>query len=222
ATRTLDVLRALAIARGHACALEDLHEWLWPDADGAQAKAACDQALHRLRRLLDAPDAIVQRGAQLRLAQDQVWVDLDAWEAEVARALQVGVAGAEGLMERAFSRFSGPPFQGTTVAPWALAAVERAAGRFLELSVRLGRRHEARGDHESARTVYLRALDFFPTSERCHEALIRGRVAQGDAAAALEHYDRCDRVLRAARGEGASPALAALVAPFRARTSRAG
>ena len=55
-TRTLDVLRALAIAKNHTCSLHELYEWLWPDADGDAAKAACEQALHRLRKLLAMPD----------------------------------------------------------------------------------------------------------------------------------------------------------------------
>lgn len=60
-TRSLDILRVLAISKDHACSLQDIYEWLWPDAEGDQAKAACEQALHRLRKLLSAPHLIVQR-----------------------------------------------------------------------------------------------------------------------------------------------------------------
>lgn len=55
-TRSLDILRVLAISKDYACSLQDIYEWLWPDAEGDQAKAACEQALHRLRKLLSAPD----------------------------------------------------------------------------------------------------------------------------------------------------------------------
>ena len=64
-TRSLDILRVLAIAKDHACSLQDIYEWLWPDAEGDQAKAACEQALHRLRKLLSVagPDRATRRPA---------------------------------------------------------------------------------------------------------------------------------------------------------------
>ncbi|MDH0866742.1 hypothetical protein [Mitsuaria sp. GD03876] len=65
--RSLDILRMLALARDHTCALVDLHDAFWPDADGDRAKAACEQALHRLRRLLGDAELVVQRGRQRAL-----------------------------------------------------------------------------------------------------------------------------------------------------------
>src|SRR5262249_55164164 len=86
-TRPLGILRVLAAAQAHACAAQQLYDGLWPDADGDQAKAACEQALRRLRRLIGRADVIVQREGKLRLATDRVWVDLDHWEAIVAAGL---------------------------------------------------------------------------------------------------------------------------------------
>jgi transposase len=75
--RSLDIIRALAAAKDHSCSLEQLYDQLWPDADGDKAKAACEQALHRLRRLLGRADLVVQREGRLRFAPDKVWVDRD-------------------------------------------------------------------------------------------------------------------------------------------------
>jgi hypothetical protein len=73
--RSLDIVRALAAAKDHSCSLQQLYDRLWPDADGDKAKAACEQALHRLRRLLGRADLVVQREGKLRFAPDKVWVD---------------------------------------------------------------------------------------------------------------------------------------------------
>jgi DNA-binding SARP family transcriptional activator len=208
-TRTLDIVRALAIAKDQTCALDELHEWLWPDADGDRARAACEQALHRLRRLLGTPDLVVQREGRLRLSPKLVWVDVVAWELGLRRAAKRGL---EAELERLFWSFSGPLFQAAPATTWSLAVAERVRSRFIELTSRIGEHWESRGDHAKARTFYLRALDLYPASERCYEALLRGRLAQGDHGGALEDYRRCQRVL-AALGAAPSPAIRALMAP---------
>jgi hypothetical protein len=94
-----------------------------------------------------------------------------------------------------------------------LAASERVRSKLVELATRIGQRHESRGDHASARSYYLRALDWYPTSERCYLALLRGRLAQSDVAGALEDYRRCEKVLKTATQGGPSPAIRSLMAP---------
>ena len=63
-------------------------------------------------------------------------------------------------------------------------------------------------------TICLRALDFFPTSERCYQALVRARLAQGDVAGAIEDYRRCERVLSSTNQTRPSSALRSLVEPW--------
>jgi LuxR family maltose regulon positive regulatory protein len=213
-TRSLDLLRRLAIANGQTLSLDDVYESLWPDADGDQAKAACEQALHRLRRLLGRTDFLSQREGTLRLLRDRVWVDLDAWQIERDRALRLGPSEtALDELERVFWRFSGPLFQGMSEKPWSLLATERVRSELVELATRLGGHWDARGAHEKARTFYARALEFYPASERCYEALLRSRLAESDIAGALEDYHRYERVLHVTRATGPSPALRAIMAP---------
>ncbi len=101
-TRSLDLLRVLAISKDYACSLQDIYEWLWPDAEGDQAKAACEQALHRLRKLLSAPDLIVQREGRLYLSAQHTWVDFANWERKLALALR---ASQDEVMQRALDDF---------------------------------------------------------------------------------------------------------------------
>lgn len=207
-TRSLDILRVLAIAKDHACSLQDIYEWLWPDAEGDQAKAACEQALHRLRKLLSTSDLIVQREARLYLSAQHTWVDLVDWERKLTLALRTS---QEAVMQRALDEFGGPLFHSERAAAWALPAIERVRSKFIELAGRLARKLEAQGNHAGARAVFLRAIDRYPTSAVCYEGLIRNRLAMQDQAGALEDYERYLRVIRSTREATPSPAIRSLV-----------
>jgi LuxR family transcriptional regulator, maltose regulon positive regulatory protein len=211
-TRSLDVLRALAIARNHTCSLADLYEWFWPDAEGDAAKAACEQALHRLRKLLQLPEVLVQREGKLRLAPELVWVDLDGWELALSAALRPDrdAAASEAAMQNAFDAFTGPMYERN--AAWLLPTAERMRGKFLELTERLARHREAQGNHGAARAIYLRAIDMYPAAARCYEGMIRNRLAMHDEAGALDDYQRYRRMLEATPEAVASPAIRQLVA----------
>jgi DNA-binding SARP family transcriptional activator len=205
--KSLDILRALAIAPTRSCALADLYEWFWPDADGDLAKAACDQALHRLRKLLGNAAQVTQRNGRVHLRGDNLCIDLDEWEV----ALQAGLRPlseqqeSERGMEDAFRSFPGPLVECDRSTPWMQSAAERVRGKFIELTARLARAYEGRGAHARARALYLRAIDMYPTCSRCYESLIRGSLAQGDVPRAIEDYRRYERMLRAS---GIQPAVA--------------
>lgn len=212
-SRSLDIVRVLAVARDHTCSSQQIYDWLWPDADGDQAKSACEQALHRLRRLLGTHDVIVQREGRLRLAPDKVWIDLDDWETRLAGALSKDPPAAEVDMERAVAEFPGPLHATEPMAPWSMAAAERVRKSYIEVVMRLGHRLEERGEIQKAADVHLRALDVYPTSERCWEGLLRARLTTGDAAGALDEYHRCERML-ASVGRTPSASIRALVVPL--------
>lgn len=207
-TRALDILRMLAISKDHACSLENLQDSLWPDLDGDQAKAACDQALHRLRKLLGTADLIVQREGRLRLAPDRVWIDLADWESRRKTLANSSVVELEQL----FLDFPGPlQFRAQS---WSLPVAERVRDEFVELTIHLGKQCEARSDWAAARGYYLRAIEIYPESARLSQALIQARLAQGDVAGAIDDYARYERTLRAAGGETPSPAIRALIQPL--------
>jgi DNA-binding SARP family transcriptional activator len=213
-TRALDILRFLAIAKDHACSLEALQDWLWPDLEGDRAKAACEQALHRLRRLLGRADLIVQREGGLRLAPGKVWVDLADWEARLKQAGSSKPEEATRRLEAALLDFPGPPLGHGRMPGWALPATEHVRGEFVDAAVQAGRRYEASGEAERARAIYLRALEHYPDAARIYEALIRECAARADAAAAMEHYARYERTLQASGGGDPSPTIRMLVQPF--------
>jgi len=215
-TRALDILRSLAISKDHTCALENLQDSLWPDLDGDQAKAACEQALHRLRKLLGQADLVVQREGKIRLPSDRVWVDLAEWETRLKHALSSNahVQAARPELERLFLEFPGPLLPNERPAAWLLPVAERVRGQFIDLAGHVSRQCEVQGDAATARGSYLRALEFYPDSARIYRGLIQGRLAQGDVAGAIADYSRYERTVRATIDGVPSPAIRALIQPF--------
>ncbi|MGE0239055.1 MAG: BTAD domain-containing putative transcriptional regulator [Parvibaculaceae bacterium] len=215
-TRALDILRVLAISKDCACSLETLQDWLWPDLDGDQAKAACEQALHRLRKLLGQAEFIAQREGRLRLAPEKVWVDAAEWESRLRKALgaRTEVRPDHIELQRLHLDFPGPLLLNDRLPSWLQPAAERLREQFVDLADRIGQQREAAGDAAGARDNYLRALDFYPDAARIHKGLIQGRLAQKDVAGALADYSRYERTVKAAADGEPSPGIRALIQPF--------
>jgi DNA-binding SARP family transcriptional activator len=209
ATRVLDILRMLSVSKDQSCSLDHLQDLLWPDLDGDQAKAACEQALHRLRKMLGRKDLIVQREGRVRLASDNVWVDLQDWEARLKQALSRTISEQEALLPD----FPGPALHHSPVPSWAIPATERVRDGFVELAVRVGKHREAQRDYEGARAAYLRVLDFYPDSARAYQFLIQERLQQNDVAGAIECYARYERTIEAEGQSAPSPAIRSLIRP---------
>ncbi len=190
-TRSLEIVRALAVARDHACTSEQLCDWLWPDADGALAKAACEQALHRLRRLLGRTDLVVHREGKLRLAADTVWVDLDHWGVRLAGALSRRTIG-DAELERVVAEFPGPLVSSEPPPSWLMAAAERLRG--VVHRGRLASRQTVRGARRPAQG--LRSLPAGPRRLSDLRTVLRGAAA---GAARHGRRGRRDRRLPALR-----------------------
>jgi DNA-binding SARP family transcriptional activator/transposase len=206
--RALDLLRLLAISRPHACPLEDLHDALWPDADGAQARAACEQALHRLRKLLGDASLVVQRDGRVSLDRERVWTDLDAWEARRQSLVPDTMLTPDEVRELLLE-FGGPLFGAEPAAPWSLVVAERVRAAFVELAERAAGEALAAGDPDRAHALVHHALDVYPDSARLHELLIRQSIGRSDPAGALEAWGRWER-MRHALGQPQPPTIAEL------------
>ncbi|RWK61563.1 hypothetical protein [Mesorhizobium sp.] len=220
-TKALDILRVLAISKDNTSSMETLQDWLWPDLDGDQARAACEQALHRLRKLLGRIDLIVQREGRLRLASDKVWIDLADWDARLKSAATTYGEAAELRPDAKtlFLTFPGPLFLHERASFWSLAAAEKVRRDLIDLALRIGQRLEATNAHE-ARSIYQRTLDLYPDAGPVCKALIKERLSRRDFEGAVDDYARYERALRAA-GEAAPAAeIRALVDPYLVRHTR--
>ena len=198
--RTLDLLRALTALGGLRVDAARLCDLLWPETDGAAARSAFDMTLHRLRRLLRRDDALSLHDGKLSLNPDLCWVDAFAVE-DALRALERLQATNAPLSElgapaeRLLALYQGEFLHGESDAGWVLPPRERLRRRFVRQVVALGRRWEHAGQDAEALDLYERGLDQDPLSEELYRRLMHLHRAQGDRAAALGVYRRCQDVL---------------------------
>src|SRR6266576_2999579 len=86
--RPLDLLKLVVALGGDNVDISQLMAALWPDADGASAKASFDMALLRLRTLLEVDNAVVLAAGKLSLARSLAWTDVWAFETALEAAQQ--------------------------------------------------------------------------------------------------------------------------------------
>ena len=118
--RALELLSALIAAGGRGVSVASLSDSLWPEADGFDAYRAFTTTLHRLRRLLQCPDAV--RLCAGRLTLDAQLCRVDLWEFE--RTLRAA-RDADALHD-ALGLYHGP-FMGDDPSPWSISLRARRA-----------------------------------------------------------------------------------------------
>ena len=167
---------------------------LWPDADGAAARAAFDMAVMRLRKLLGHGDALRLDASRVGFDTAQVWVDAFAFR------------------EGALDDYPGPLFGTDPVQPWWAAARERLHQRFLRRTAERAGALESRREHDAALALYEAALVQDPLAEELYQGAIRCHLAGGRHADALRVLRRCRDQLSIVLGVKPSAATLALLA----------
>jgi DNA-binding SARP family transcriptional activator len=208
-TRVLDLLKALAARGPDGVAIDRVLEDLWSEAQGDAARASFDVCLHRARRLLGEPDALLLVDGRLSFNPDHVWLDLAAIESRT-RALDAdGVAGAAvGERDRAdlaelarewLDTYRGRVLADQPEAAWVLSARLRWDERLERRATVLAARCAEAGLAELAEAVYRRLLDADPTSERAARGLVglleRGG-RHGEARRASLEFESAMRIAR--------------------------
>lgn len=161
--KPLDLLKAI-VAHGPAPVDSAvLLDALWPDAEGAAARAAFDMTLMRLRKLLGREEAITLDAGHVALEPACAWVD--AW------------AFAHGATDD----YPGPLFGSDPVAPWWAAARERLHQRFLRRTLERGAALEQAGEVEAALATFEAGLAQDPLAEALYRVAVFGKTKQSIA-----------------------------------------
>ena len=172
---------------------------LWPDADGAAAKASFDTTLFRLRKLLDVDEVLVLAAGKLSLAGSLAWTDVWALEAVFDAAEHTGdrdaaaespARAARGLLDA----YPGP-LLGTAESPWIAKPRDALRARFARSLMRLGEQLERQGDWVTAIDVYRRGLEADNLAESFYRGVMRALAATGDKAEAINAFRRCRELL---------------------------
>jgi hypothetical protein len=85
---------------------------------------------------------------------------------------------------------------------------------YIDLAINVGRHWENAGEGFRAREAYLRALEYYPDSERVYQALIRERLSSSDPAAAVDDFSRYERAVGANGEYKSSHVIRTLVRPY--------
>ncbi len=199
--RPLDLLKALIALGGTDVDSQQLMAGLWPDADGAAAKASFDTTLFRLRKLLDLDNALLLAGGKLSLARELCWTDV--W------ALEHALEAARDAAERPRSRQDGSVVHvarrlldtyrgnllGTEEHTWVAKPRDALRSRFVRSLLRVGEEVEALGDWPTAIDLYRRGLEADNLAEPLYRGVMRSLAAVGDQAEALNAFRRCRELL---------------------------
>lgn len=204
--KPLELLKALIALGGRDVATQRLSHALWPDADGDRAQVAFDTTLHRLRRLLDTPDALLLADRKLTLNARQCWVDcwvvercmqtLDAALRE-QRATPIQVAALGRQIE---SLYHGMFLGSDTPTAWSLSLRERLRSRYLRYVTHVGRFWEDAGQHTRAIDIYRSGIETDNLMEHFYQRLMFCHLQLGQRAESLAVYYRCERILSRLHG----------------------
>lgn len=221
--KPLELLKALIALGGRDVSVERLAHALWPDAEGDNALVAFDTTLHRLRRLLGVPGALILIGRKLTLSAQYCWVDCWAVERlmhsldvsfKENRALEADVAA---LGEQIESLYHGMFLGSDTPTSWSLSLRERLRSRYLRYITSVGRFWEAAGQHAQAIELYRKGLETDNLMEHFYQQLMYCHLQLDQRAEALAVYYRCERVL--SRLHGIRPSATTEALRVRAQTS---
>ena len=197
--RPVEILVALALAPGRVLHREELIDRLWPDKDLEAGANNLYRALHDLRRAAGDDVVVMERGTA-RLA-DSVWVDIDAFDREVAR-------GDPESLARAVALYHGDLLPDEPYRDDVAARREGLRQRFIDAALRLA---DARAsDVEQRIDVLRRLVTIDPVGERGHRALMAALNDAQRPADALRQFSECVKALQRLLSVGPSAETLAL------------
>ena len=179
------LVKLLAVTPGHRMHREQLIDVLWPELDLAAGARRLTKALHFARRAL-AAGQVRLRDDLLSLEADDLWVDVDAFEAAARR----------GDTEQALALYAGDLLPENRFDQWAeLRRVQVRAG-VVRLLLDQGIDRESRGDHRGAIASFERLVGIDPVHEEAYARLMRLAASEGERHVAVRWYGRLVESLR--------------------------
>ncbi len=181
------LVKLLAISPGRQLHRERVIDSLWPDLGVAEAAPRLYKAAHYARKVLGSDGAVVLRGEVVSLLPG-VDVEVDALEFDAAADSALG-DGSVAAARAALGIFTGDLLPHDLYEPWLDELRDRLRVR-QQLLLRQAERWED-----------LLAIE--PADEQAHLELMRAQVHAGNLRAAVQQFERMERVL--ARELGAAP-----------------
>lgn len=181
---------------------------LWPHASPVRHPALFSSLLHRLRRMLDPPDAalrtmscITQERDQVRLNSERVWTDVAAFVAAVKQARQMQSASEDRsetlkTFEKAIGLYSGDLLPDDVYEDWVMPERERLRRLYTEALDAAAELSEAIGESGRSRVLYERMFSFDPCHDQACRWLMARHAAEGQRHKAVRVYERHELAVR--------------------------
>jgi DNA-binding SARP family transcriptional activator len=185
--KPLELMKALIAHGARRVDAALLTGFLWPEAEGDDAKTSFDSTLYRLRKLVDVDGAIVLSEGKLSLDPASVWVD--------ALALDALLDDDTVAATRALALARGDFLADEPASAWVVRARDRLKSRLLRAVIAEAETCEASGDYAGARTLYEAVLERDNLAEAVYRRLMVCQRELGDAAGAMLTYRRCRELL---------------------------
>ncbi len=199
--KPLELLRMLAVHGNRPVSADLLADRLWPESDGARARAALKVTIGRLRRLLGNEAAVVRSDGRVWLAESEVHVDVERFESacDAIECVTVSTPTASvcELAESVLRVYKRAFLDGEDVNALLLRERHRLHSRFLRAVTSIAELLEARGEVAHAIAVLESASGVDPLDEQLHRRLLRLLRRHGDDGGALRVYAQLrDRLVR--------------------------
>jgi DNA-binding SARP family transcriptional activator len=195
-SQTQELLVYLALHKEGATT-DELVALLWPDVDIDNAKARVHRAVSEARSQLG--NVIVRAGERYVLDRNAVAVDLDKFEALLARADARRDVDREQLLERALAYVRGEPLGGTDYS-WATGDVRHLRARVVELLHDLGDLRLDNDNPAGALAAAEQAIGLDAYDEAAHRLAMRAESALRLREAIAARYEQLSRELDAQFG----------------------
>jgi DNA-binding SARP family transcriptional activator len=211
--KPLELLAVVVARGGKAVPTGEVMDLLWRDSDGDAARAAFENTLHRLRKMLQHASVLRLADGQLDLDETSCWVDVWEFERAVAQLDSASTLDEAALDRQALEAIK--LYQGHLLVtegddPWIFAARERYRAQYVTTVQQLGSRWEARRSWDMAMRLYERALQVDALAEPFFRGMIRCLKEQGRRAEAMQTFRRCQSTLSKLLGVAPSPETQAL------------
>ncbi len=206
-----NLLKLLALQPGYRIHKDQATEVLWPDLDPISASSNLYRNLHLLRQTLQpgqSPRAessyIILKEEIIRLnTSDGIWIDIDAFQSLLERALNETDATA--VLEEALNLYQGDLLEEDLYEEWTLRRREELRQAHQQNLLQLAGLYRKRRKYAHAVSLLQRILASEPTNESAHRELILNFTLAGQRSEALSQYQRCRKVLDEEVGLDPSP-----------------
>ena len=210
--RAGDLVKLLALARGHRLRADEAMEKLWPDADPEAAARNLNIALHRARHLLEPDLKHGPASAFLRRTSDDLLclvapggLRIDVNEFQSICDVALATDQIEPCLA-ALRLYRGGLLPDDNSPEWAWTQTETLRGRYLDLLAALAQRYTQRGQMAEAVETLRRMLQTDPARESAHVGLMGLYARMGQRYQALRQYQQLCQAMRLDLDTEPSPA----------------